>query len=264
MASLTVVVMTYNEAQRIADCIRSCAGAADEVLVVDSESTDDTREIAAGLGARVIRQAWPGHVKQMTYGFEQACGEWVMQLDADERLSPQLREELRETLASPPAEVDGYRVDRVEEFLGRRIHCGRHGRILRIARRDRVSVGTPHAHPPMLVPGRTARLSGTVLHCVNQPLEELLPKLTQRGIVAAGDYWDRGRRAGALDLLFQPLQTFFRLYVWKGGFLDGAPGLVFCGMRTHYAFVRTAWLYEQTKLEARRRRGQLSDEPASS
>lgn len=244
MAAVTLVVLTKNEAPRIRACLESFRPAVEEVLVVDSESTDGTAEIAADHADRILTRSWPGRVKQTRFAVEQVRTPWFFQADADEVSTPALNEAIRAAAELDRPDIDAYGVDRDERFMGRWIRCGRHRNILRLCRTHRAVMPLQRAHPRWEVPGGTGRLPAPLLHYAEQPLDELFMKWTHRGILSAGDYQEWGRTSSPLKIVWHPAATFLRLYLLKGGLLDGTPGLIFSLLRAHYCFVRMARLYE--------------------
>ncbi len=244
MASLTVVVLTKNEAPRIARCLESFRPVADELLVVDSGSTDETVAIAREFTDRILVRDWPGRAEQSNYAAGQVRTEWFFHVDADEASTPELNDELRRTVAEPEPGVVGYTVDRHEVFLGRPIRCGLHRSILRLCRTGAAQMPWQRAHARWSAEGAVAALRAPLMHYVDQPLDELLTKLTHRGLLSALDYYEAGRRSSYPKILWHPTATFLRLMVLKGGLLDGLPGLILSGMRSMYCFTRMVRLYE--------------------
>lgn len=251
MSGLTLLVLTRNEAPRLGDCLASFQSVADEILVVDSQSTDGTIEVARAFGAKVLVREFPGRAAQTRWAIEQIRTEWFFQADADERSSVALNAELETAITDPAGRYAGYTVDRVERFMGREIRCGWHGGILRLCRTAGADMPFQRAHAHLTVDGPVGALRSPLLHEVDQSLGELLVKLTERGLLSAEDYYDRGRRSGYPQIVWHPLATFLRLWLLKGGCLDGLPGLVFAGMRTMYCFVRMVRLLELARRDGR-------------
>lgn len=213
---LSVVIVARDEADRIGDAIRSVAFA-DEVLVLDSGSTDGTVAIAEGLGARVLRTDWPGFVAQKNRGLAEARGDWVLSLDADERVSPALAAELPVALAGSSA---GWTVPRLNLWLG---HPLRHGhwypdRRLRLVRRDRARWVGADPHDRLEVDGPVGVLRGDVVHLPYRSLGDHLARIDRYTKIDARD-------GGWADVLVRPAWHFWSGYVFRAGFLDGLPGL---------------------------------------
>jgi len=244
MPSLTLIVLTKNEAPRLARCLQSFQTVADELLVVDSLSTDDTVAVAREFTPNVIEREWPGRARQSQFAAEQVKTDWFFHVDADEASTPELNTSIEAAMAQNLPGVDGYTVDRYEHFLGREVHCGMHRNILRLCRTGKAVMPLQRAHAAWTVAGEKGRLRSPLWHYVDQPLDELLPKLTHRGLLSALDYFDRGIRPTYGKVLWHPLATFLRMMILKGGYRDGLPGLILAGMRSQYCFTRMARLQE--------------------
>jgi glycosyltransferase involved in cell wall biosynthesis len=242
--SLTVIVLTRNEAPRLARCLQSFQTVADEMLVVDSGSEDETVAIAREFTPNVIRRDWPGRARQSQFAAEQVSTDWFFHVDADEVSTPELNADMVEVIAQNLPGVAGYSVDRYEQFLGREVRCGLHRGILRLCRTGTAVMPLQRAHAAWTVSGEVLRLHSPLWHLVDQSLDELLAKLTQRGLLSALDYYDRGIQAPYRKVLWHPLATFLRMMILKGGMFDGIPGLILSGMRSQYCFTRMARLHE--------------------
>jgi len=241
---LSVCIVALNEEDRIAECLQS-ADFADEWIVVDSHSTDRTRDIARGLGARVVERDWPGHVQQKNFALECATHDWVLCLDADERVSPELRAAILEALEGDDL-PDGFRFPRRNRYLGRWI---RHGgwypdRKLRLFRRSRGRWAGQNPHDRVHVEGAVVDLRGDLLHDSYRSLSDHLRTIDSFTTIAAREKLAAGERASLADLTLRPGWKFVRMYFLKAGFLDGVPGLVIAVMGAYYAFLKYAKLRE--------------------
>jgi glycosyltransferase involved in cell wall biosynthesis len=246
---LSVCVVALNEEDRIADCLRS-ADFADEWIVVDSHSTDRTRDIAAGLGARVIERDWPGHVQQKNVALDAATHDWVLCLDADERVSPELRAAILAALGRDDL-PDGFRFPRRNRYLGRWI---RHGgwypdRKLRLFRRGRGRWVGQNPHDRVHVDGRVEDLTGDLLHDSYRSLSDHLRTIDSFTTIAAREKLAAGGTATILDLTLRPWWKFVRMYVLKAGFLDGVPGFVIAVTGAYYVFLKYAKLWEARRAQ---------------
>jgi glycosyltransferase involved in cell wall biosynthesis len=242
-ARVSACIITLDEADRIADCVRSVEWC-DEVVLVDSRSTDATREIAAGLGARVIERDWPGHVKQKEFAIRAAENDWVMCIDADERVSPGLRDEILALRGRGFPDHAGWRMPRQSRYLGRWI---RHGTWypdlqLRLFDRRRGRWGGRDPHDRVELDGPAGRLSHDLLHDPYRSFAEHLRTIDRYTTIMAEGLYERGRRAGPGDLLLRPCVRFFRFYVLKAGFLEGWRGLLLACMAAHYVRLKYAKL----------------------
>ena len=241
---VSVCVIAMNEEDRLEACLRS-ADFADEWIVVDSHSTDRTREIATACGARVIERDWPGHVEQKNFALSLARNDWVLCLDADERLSPELRASILAALdAAQPA--DGYEMNRRSWYLGRWI---RHGgwypdRKLRLFRRSKGRWGGTNPHDHVELDGRCARLPGDLLHYSYRCLSDHLRTIDSFTTIASREKHGRGEHAGFVSITLRPTWKFVRMYFVKGGFLDGVPGFFAAVSSAYYVFLKYAKLWE--------------------
>ncbi len=244
-------VVAMNEADNIGDCLRS-ADFADEWVVIDSHSTDATREIAEEFGARVEERDWPGHLEQKNHAIESASHEWVLCLDADERVSAELRASILAALALPELPV-GFEFNRCTNYMGRWI---RHGgwypdRKLRLFRRSRGKWGGVNPHDHVYVDGQVERLTGDLLHHSYRSLSDHLRIINSYTSIMAQGKLDAGVRASLFDLTLRPFWKFLRMYFLKAGLLDGVPGLVVAISGSYYVFLKYAKLREMTGREGR-------------
>lgn len=245
---VSACIIAFNEEDRIADCIRSVDWC-DEVLVVDSHSADRTREVAAAEGARVIERDWPGHVAQKEFTIREAAHDWVFCIDADERVSPELRAELVALRDAGFPDRAGWRMPRMTFYLGRFI---RHGtwypdRQLRLFDRRRGYWGGHDPHDRVELESAPGVLKGDLLHYAYRDLADHMDTIERYTTTMAQGLFDRGRKASALDLLTRPAIRFVRSYLIRAGFLDGWRGFVVAGLAAHYVRVK------YTKLRALQR-----------
>ncbi len=241
---LSVIIITKNEAKNIAACIDSVAFA-DEVVVLDSGSSDNTCAIAQERGARVsVTTDWPGFGPQKNRALDLAQGEWVLSIDADERVTPALAQAIQKVLAEPRA--DAYKVARLSQFCGRWMrHSGWWpDHIVRLFKRSAGRFTPVAVHESVQVQGLVATLAeGHLLHYPYANLEELVAKLNHYSSEAAQAAFARGKRTSALGPFGHGLWTFIRIYVLRRGFLDGWQGMVLAGMAAAGSFFRYAKLY---------------------
>jgi len=258
MLPVTACVITFNEEHNIRDCLESVAFC-QERLVVDSHSSDRTREIAAALGARVIERDWPGHIEQKNFAIAQAETEWVLCLDADERVTPGLATQIEAALRAP--RHAGYEVGRRNHYLGRWIRWGGWypDRKLRLFKRavGRWGGTNPHDHVRLDPPTRVGRLAGDLDHYTYRSIGDHLTTIRYFAEVAARQKLARGQRWVSLHLLFNPPLKFLKMFVLKAGFLDGWRGFVVAALGAFYVFLRYAMLWELIHVQgAVGRRGQ--------
>ncbi len=242
-APVSVVVITRNAADSIAACLESAAFA-DEIVVLDSGSTDATRELAAAAGARVLEHEWRGFGRQKQLAVETARHDWVLCLDADERVSPELAAAIARALEAPVSPV--YRMARRNRFLGRWL---RHGEgypdwSARLFDRRAARWSDDAVHEKVLYAVTPGTLEGDLLHESGEDLGRYLDKQNRYTSLAAEQLHARGRRAGVLELVLSPAVRFVKFYLLRLGFLDGVPGLVHTAIGCMNSFLKYAKLIE--------------------
>jgi (heptosyl)LPS beta-1,4-glucosyltransferase len=245
---LTVTVITYNEADHIAAALDSVSWA-DEIIVVDSGSTDRTAEIARAKATKVIVRDWPGYSSQKNFAADQASSDWVLSMDADERVTPPLAEEIRRVLTSEPA-ARGYRIKRVSRYLGEwirttdwfpdyqlRLYDRRAGRWngLRIHESFR------------LAQGEAGKLQGEMEHYAYRDISHHLQKINTYTTLIVDQWVDEGRRTSLPQIALHPVLAFLRNYVLRGGFRQGSTGLVISVLNSYYVFLKFAKLWERQR-----------------
>ncbi|MBL8490385.1 MAG: glycosyltransferase family 2 protein [Rhodocyclaceae bacterium] len=236
---LSAVLIACDAAGQIAACLSSLSFC-DEIVVVDSGSTDGTAELAESLGARVISTHWRGFGPQKQFAVEQASHDWVLCLDADERVSPRLRDALEAALLDPSAV--GYRFARCNRFMGRYL---RHGEgypdwSLRLFDRRQARWSEDAVHEKVLTDGPVGTLSGDLLHDSAESLAGYLEKQNRYTSLAAEAAIARGERVGVGRMLISPLLRFIKFYILRRGFMDGLPGLVHIAIGCQNSFLKYA------------------------
>jgi glycosyltransferase involved in cell wall biosynthesis len=242
--TLTVVIVAKNEARNITECVASVSFA-DEVVVLDSGSSDRTALLAAQAGARVVQTDWPGYGPQVARGFRMATGAWVFSLDADERVSEELRAEMLAAIASN--EFDGYRIPRLSEFCGRFIHHSgwRPDRTLRLGRRSASGFTDHFLHAHMLVDGRVGELHSSLIHFSYPDMHDVLEKLDRYSTGHARDMLAGGASASVGKAVMHGFFAFIRTYFFRLGFLDGQHGLmlaIYNAEYTYYKYIKLMFL----------------------
>ncbi len=244
---LSAVIITHNEAHRLPQCLESLSFT-DEILVVDSDSQDGTPELAAKHGCRVIQQAWLGYGAQKHFAVTHAQHDWVLCLDADERVSELLKLSIQDLLKSPIHHA--YEMPRCNRFLGRWL---RHGEgypdwSLRLFHRQHAQWREDPVHEKVECSGAVGRLSGDLLHESQETLEKYLEKQNRYTSLQADQLFVQGRPPSRFKALLSPLVRFVKFYLFKQGFRDGFPGLV------HIAIGCSNSFYKQVKLLAHHQR----------
>ena len=239
--ALTLVVITRDAGAQLAECLASVDFAA-EKLVIDSGSEDDTVQIARGSGARVIAHEWQGFGAQKNFAVAQAANDWVLCLDADERVSAELGGAIRAALATP--RFSAYTMPRCNRFLGRWL---RHGEgypdwNLRLFDRRHARWSDDAVHEHVLADADVGRLEGDLLHLSGESLDAYLAKQNHYTTLQAAALHARGERFSVARLVLSPVVRFFRFYVLRAGFLDGVAGVVHIAIGCHNSFCKYAKL----------------------
>lgn len=242
--SVTAAIITCNEEDNIGDCLDSLSWV-DEVVIVDSGSVDRTVEICRERGSRVFYKTWTGFTDQKNFAREKSSGDWVLYLDADERVTPALRDNILSRLASTE-NIFGYWMNRRNYYLGRPItHAGWFPDWkLRLAQKGYgVWIGGP-VHEFLGVEGPTTRLEGLLEHYTCRSFSDHLKKITLYSLLAAEKESSRGKGATLAGLLLRPPFKFFWMYFFRLGFLDGWRGLMLAILSSYDMFLRHAKLRE--------------------
>jgi glycosyltransferase involved in cell wall biosynthesis len=255
---LSVTVITHNESANLAAALESVAWA-DELIVVDSESTDDTAVIARRFTDHVVVRPWPGYVSQKNFAASAARHDWILSLDADERVTPALADEIRRTLAGDPP-YRGYRIPRVTRHLDRWIRTTDWypDEQLRLYDR-RVGQWTgQYVHESVSVNGAVGRLSGELQHYPYRNIADHLETIDRYTTLAARQMHESGRRAGPIAIASHPPLAFLRNYILRGGFRDGVPGLIISSLNAYYVFLKFAKLWQLQQVRPSPGRGEAA------
>jgi glycosyltransferase involved in cell wall biosynthesis len=244
---LTVVIPTLNEADQLADCVER-TNWADEVIVADAGSTDATVSLARRLGARVLEQTGPTIAAQRNAAIASARNQWILAVDADERVTPELQEEIDRVLRAPSHSA--YRIRRRNFYLGRELRRGHWGKdwVTRLFTRDRRYIER-RVHERLESVAEPGRLEACLDHIPYRDLSHQLDKMNRYARWGAEDLFQEGRRAGVWDLTGRPLGRFLRSYLLQGSCWDGRSGLVASSLGAYTAFLKYAHLWA---LERRR------------
>jgi glycosyltransferase involved in cell wall biosynthesis len=248
LAHLSVILITKDESANIGACLESVCWA-DEIVVVDAGSEDDTVAICRNYTDKVyIHEDWPGFGAQKNRALRYATGEWVLSLDADERVSPALREEIEQALASN--RLDAYAIPRLSTYCGRPIHHSGWwpDHVLRLFKRGCGHFSNSRIHERLIVAGACGQLCEPLFHESFRSLEEVLDKVNRYSTESARMLYEQGRRGGLGTAIGHGLWTFLRTYVLKAGFLDGREGLMLAisnAEGSYYRYLKLAYLNGQ-------------------
>lgn len=244
MPRLSVIIIALNQEANIADCLASVSFA-DEIVVVDTGSTDRTVEVARAYTDRVLTTNWQGFGPTKNYALDQARGDWVFSLDTDERVPPALQAEILATVAAD-GPLDGYRVARKNYFCGRWIrHLGWYpDYTLRLFRRGRGRFRDREVHEEVVVDGPLGTLKTPLEHYSYRSVSDYVARMDRYARLAAQELAKAGRRPCPGELFFRPLLSFFHLYLIRLGFLEGTPGYTLAVLMSMYKFLKYYYLRE--------------------
>ncbi|MBI3127309.1 MAG: glycosyltransferase family 2 protein [Candidatus Tectomicrobia bacterium] len=246
-AALSVAIVTRDEAARVIPCLESAAWA-DEIVVVDSGSSDGTQELCRARGAVVLERPWGGYAAQKNLALGEARHPWVLSLDADERVTEELKAQILQVLAAD-GPCDGYRMPRKNIFFGKWLRRGDFwpDHQIRLFRKARGRFSDKAVHESVEVEGRVGELTAPLEHRSYERLEEYFARQVRYAALAAEE---RSGQAGAVrlrDLLLRPAGRFAKGYVLKGGWRDGIEGFIAAAGGAFYVFMRTAFLWERRR-----------------
>ncbi|UII19250.1 glycosyltransferase family 2 protein [Fulvivirga ligni] len=238
------VIITYNEERNIAACIDSMQDVVDEIVVVDSLSTDNTVAIAEKYGAKIISHAFDGHIQQKNFAMKQASNDIILSLDADERVSEDMKASILKVKNSWDA--DGYVFNRLNNYCGAWLKYSWYpDKKLRLWDRTKGQWGGTNPHDKVIVEGKIKKLKGDILHYAYENLEEHYEQIKKFAIIAAHAKYEKGKNANfVLQVIFSPLYKFFRKYILRLGFLDGYYGFIFSGLTSYLNFMKYLRLWE--------------------
>ena len=242
--NISLVIITYNEEKYIRGCIESAKDIVQEVIVVDSYSEDKTTRIAASLGARVIKRPFKGYADQKNFAMEMATGEWIISLDADERLSEELKDEIRKRVGKE--EYVAYFVPRKNYYLGEHLKCWSPDRIIRIVKKGRAK-WTGLVHEKMRPEGKTGVMKNPIIHFPFENLMDQYEKNLKYARLIAQEKYQNGIRFKASYLFLRPILNFLKHFILKGCIKEGIRGLIFSLFYFSYTVFKYSFLYELEK-----------------
>ncbi len=242
---ISAVIITYNEEKRLEGALKSVSGVVSEIVVVDCFSTDNTIKIVKKYTDRVFERAWTNFADQKNFANSKASYPWVLSLDADERVSPELRSEVSELKKTEP-ECSAFSIPRQVFYLGGWIrHSGWYpDRKLRLFRKDKARWEGNYVHEKLVVEGKVEKLKGPIHHFTYRNIAEHLARINKFSDLGAHKLYAQKKKCRWYHLLFLPFFRFIRAYIWKRGFLDGFAGLVISVLTGYAVFARYAKLRE--------------------
>ncbi|BDS14134.1 glycosyltransferase family 2 protein [Aureispira anguillae] len=236
---LSIIIPTYNEAENIAALLQQLTWA-DEIIVVDSFSTDDTPVIVQNTTATLLQRVYQGPADQKNWAIRQAKHQWVLILDADERLTPLLTQEIKEIVNRPTIKYAGYYLYRQNYFMGKKINYSglQRDRVIRLIQRDLCAYNNKQVHEEIETEGKIGYLNHKLEHFTYKNLAHFLAKNERYGLWSAQDHFLKVPQVTFYHLWFKPLGRFLNQYLFKKGFLDGQAGFIFCVIMAWGVFLR--------------------------
>jgi glycosyltransferase involved in cell wall biosynthesis len=246
MSKISAIIPAFNEAHNIEAAINSVAFA-DEVMVVDSFSTDETVSLAKKKGARILQRTYENSASQKNWAIPQAKYEWVVLLDADERVELALQKEIRQTVQNPASQYAGFWIYRKNYFLGKRVrYSGWQGdKVIRLFKRNLCRYQNKQVHAEIIAQGTVGTLKHKITHNTFKNIDHYLAKLNRYAHWQAIDYDSKTGRLNPFHFVIKPSFRFFKHYILKLGFLDGLPGFAISYLQAYAVFMRYLKLWEK-------------------
>lgn len=244
---LSIVIITKNEEDNIQDCLESVKWA-NEIILVDAQSTDRTVEIAKRYTQRVYVREWNGYANAKNFGTQHATCEWIFYIDADERITDELREEIQNKISDSKSEFVGYMVARRTYFLDKWIkHCGWYPNyVTRLVKKGFGQFNELNVHERLIINGKVGKLTKDLIHYTDKNLFQYFEKFNNYTTLAANDLVVMNKNFTIKNLLLNPIFTFIKMYFLRLGFLDGIHGLILCTLSSLYVFTKYAKLWEKS------------------
>lgn len=251
--TISAFIVCNNEEQHIRRCLESVRWCDEVVAIVDTKSVDRTHEICQELADKVVRHPWSGFVQQKAFGLTQCSGDWILNLDADEEVSPELRVEIVQRLREPLGDVNGFYLLRVVFHLNRWWRTG--GWYpeyrLRLCRRTATVWGGSDPHEKAEVTGTTSRLKGELRHYTYNDLADQVNTLNSFSTLGARTLSTSSRTPSLFTMIANPCARFLKFFIWKQGYKEGRAGLIVAILESYYVFLKYAKLWELTALPKR-------------
>ncbi len=247
LPKISVTIITHNEEENIENCLKSIKWA-DEIVVVDSFSADKTLAICKKYKAKIIKSKWLGYSRQKNLAIDKARNEWILSIDADERITKELLDEIKKEFERGDA-ADGYYIARKNFFLGKWIkQCGWYPDYnLRLFKKSKGRFIEREVHERAEVNGATKYLKHPLEHYTYKTLSDFISRLDRYSTLSAVELYKKGKRAGWSHLTIRPITTFLKMFFMKMGFLEGFYGILLSGLYSFYTFSKYAKLWEMDK-----------------
>lgn len=242
---ISTFILCCNEEKKIRQCLESISWS-DEIIIVDSGSTDQTLDIAREFTDKIYHNDWPGFVAQKKYGLSLCSNEWVLNIDSDEVVSPELQNEIKQKLQLNDPEIHGFEINRVVYFLGKWWRKG--GWYpeyrLRLLRKSHTTWGGVDPHEKAIVTGKVERIKGELLHFTYDSIHDQIQSLNNHSTWAAKSLAKEGEQTTFVNIVLRPISRFIKFYFLKKGFLEGLPGVLVAILEAYYTFLKYLKLWE--------------------
>ncbi len=248
MKKLTALIPTGNEINNIKEVIASVSFA-DEILVVDGYSTDGTYEVAQKYATRVLRREYKYSSSQKNWAIPQSKYDWILIVDTDERVTPELKEEIQKLLKNPPKEFNAYWIGRNNYFMGEKVHYSgwRNDKVIRLFKKNYCKYEDKYVHAKLIVDGKVSRLKNKLYHNTFKTLDKHIEKLNRYASLQAKDYENNTLKITPYHFFIKPTWAFFKHYIIQSGFRDGIIGLTIAYLRGYSVFMRYLKLWLNRK-----------------
>ncbi|HWA07500.1 MAG TPA: glycosyltransferase family 2 protein [Ignavibacteria bacterium] len=249
MAKISAIVITYNESANITECLESLKWC-DEILVIDSASSDNTCELARKYTNNITITGNIPYGEKRNIGIDKAAFDWILWIDADERISPELKREIEELISQSATQHEAYLVNRRSFFINKFIkHCGWYpDYTLRLFKKSSgIRFDSSLVHEKAVYSGNTGRLKSDILHYTDRDFEHYINKLNKYTSLSAEELKAKGKKTTFFDIIFRPAFAFFKMYFLKLGILDGYMGLVLCSLSSIHVMTKYSKLYLMNK-----------------
>lgn len=252
MVKVSTIIISKNEERNIKECLESVKWT-DEIIVIDANSQDRTVAIAKEFTDKVFIEEWKGYGKAKNFALSKCSNDWVLWLDADERVTPELKAEIETILSTVGSDIAAFSIPRRANFLGKWVnHCGWYpARVIRLFRRNQSIFTEEKVHEQLKINGKIKLLKSDILHYTDPSLDHYITKLNAYTTLSAEELILKNRKFSIFKLIFNPVWTFIRMYFIKLGILDGIPGLILCVLSANHVFIKYSKLWELTKAKKR-------------
>lgn len=237
---LSAAIMTFNEEKNLDRTLKALEDICDEIVIVDSRSTDRTEEICKKYGAKFIKQKWLGYGRQRNVAIENCSGRWILAVDADEELSPELRDRIKNIIESDDTSKKVFEINRLSVCFGKKIKYGGWGTsyAVRLFLKGAGKFNDNTVHESFVTDEMIYKIKEDIYHHSYLTLEDYFSKFNRYTTEGALEYYKKGKKASIFQIVFNPLYKFIRMYIFRLGFLDGVEGFLLASTSSLYSMVK--------------------------